>query len=218
MVLQLRDRILDAASEILERDGVEGLTTRDVAAAANVQTPTMYRMFGDKRGLLDAVAEHTLARYVATKAEAKPHRDPVRNLRIAWDSHIAFCLAHPAVFAIMNGPPSRAAAAGLDVLRARVARIARAGRLAVSEERAVALIHAAGTGVVQTMLAGHGDATLPTTALDAVLGAILNDAKPTAKADHTAHAVALRSQLDAIASLTPGERLLMSELLRKISG
>ena len=53
-----RDRILAEAVDLLARGGREALTTRAVAAAAGVQAPTISRLFGDKQGLVDAVAEH----------------------------------------------------------------------------------------------------------------------------------------------------------------
>ena len=78
---------------------------RAVVAAAAVQAPTIYRLFGDKRGLLDAVAERSLAAYIAEKSAREPHPDPVQDLRDGWDTHVAFGLAHPGLFAIMSGDP-----------------------------------------------------------------------------------------------------------------
>ena len=154
----VRARVLEAASKLIAEGGVAALTTRAVAAAASVQAPTLYRLFGEKRGLLNAVAEHGLAAFVTRKSSAQPHPDPVQGLRDAWDAYVVFGLANPAVFAIMNeigapGPASPAALAGLDVLRKRVQRIAQAGRLRMPVESAAGLVHAAGVGTVATLLA-----------------------------------------------------------------
>lgn len=222
----VRARILDAASKLLAAGGAAALTTRALASAASVQAPTLYRLFGEKRGLLNAVAEHALATFVAKKAAVEPHPDPVQDLRDAWDSYVAFGLANPAVFAIMNevGAPasaSPATLAGLVILSQRVQRIARAGRLAVPVEQAVALIHAAGVGAVTILLsmpAQERDRQLSLMARDAVLAAIL--AEPRTRSGYAAItplAVALRSRLDEAADLTPGERLLLSELLDRLS-
>ena len=108
-----RARIIAAAAGLIAAGGRDAATTRAVAAAAAVQAPTIYRLFGDKRGLLDAVAEHGLAAYVAGKSVREPHPDPVQDLRDGWDMHVAFGLAHPGLFAIMSGdartppPPPR---------------------------------------------------------------------------------------------------------------
>ena len=61
---RVRARIVAAAAELIASGGREAATTRAVAAAAGVQAPTIYRLFGDKRGLLNAAAEHGHARLV----------------------------------------------------------------------------------------------------------------------------------------------------------
>ena len=221
----LRTRILEAASGLVTQGGVAALTTRAVAAAAAVQAPTLYRLFGDKRGLLDAVAERGLATFVAGKAAADPDPDPdpVRDLRHAWAEYISFGLGNPAEFAIMSeigrpGPPSPATLAGMGILRERVARIARAGRLRVPEERAVTLIHAAGTGTVATLLAvpeGERDPELPSLALEALLGVLVGAAAD--RNDAPALAIGLRAHLNETDALSPGEHLLMLELLDRLA-
>lgn len=221
----MRGRVLAAAAALIASGGVAALTTRAVAAAAGTQAPTLYRLFGDKRGLLDAVAEHGLAAYVATKAESEPHPDPVQDLRVAWDDYVAFGLANPAVFAIMHEagatlPASPAALAGIAVLRERVARIARAGRLRMPVERAVGLIHAVGVGTVSTLLAipaSDRDPTLAETARDAVFGAIVSDASVTNQTDLAPLALALHSRLGETDGLSAGERMLMAELLMRLA-
>lgn len=221
----VRARVLDAASRLIASGGVSALTTRAVASAASVQAPTLYRLFGEKRGLLNAVAEHRLAAFVAQKTAAQPHPDPVQDLRDAWDAYVAFGLANPAVFAIMNqvGEPasgSPATLAGLAVLHERVQRIARAGRLAMSVERGVALVHAAGVGTVATLLAlseSERDPQLSSAARDAVLASLLIGSPERKEAGLTSLAVGLRAHLDEARVLTPGERLLLAELLDRLA-
>ncbi|SOB79089.1 transcriptional regulator, TetR family [Sphingomonas guangdongensis] len=218
-----RERILAAALDLVTRGGVAALTTRAVAVAAGVQAPTLYRLFGDKGGLLDAVAERGLAQWIAQKQAAVPLPDPVEDLRASWQGYVAFGLAHPAVFTIMTAaardrPPPPAASAGIAVLRARVSRLARAGRLRVPEERAVALIHAVGTGVVQTLLSlppaerHDGVAELALRAVEAVLLDAPGTDNKTA-----ALAVGLLAHLPASDGLTPGERLILAELLTRLA-
>lgn len=221
-----RVRVLEAASKLIAEGGVAALTTRAVASAASMQAPTLYRLFGEKRGLLNAVAEHGLAAFVAQKGSMEPHADPVQDLRDAWDGYVAFGLANPAVFAIMNEIGARASAspaalAGIEVLRKRVRRVAQAGRLSLPVERAVALIHAAGVGTVATLLATPAvdrDPQLATSAREAVMVAILADIP--GEQDRTgiaSLAIALGVQLERTKALTPGERLLLSELLNRLS-
>lgn len=224
-VLDARTRILDAASMLIASGGLTALTTRAVAAAAGVQPPTLYRLFGEKRGLLDAVAEHGLAAFIAHKVAAEPHADPAQDLRDAWDAYVTFGLANPAVFAIMNevgaaGVQSPAALAGIGVLRKRIERIAREGRLKIPVERAVALVHAAGVGTVATLLAAHEkerDPHLSTTAREAVLAALVLDSSGPRRESAAPFAVALRAHLGSADALTPGERLLLTELLDRLA-
>ncbi len=224
-IKSVRVRILEAASKLIAEGGIDALTTRSVAAAAAVQPPILYRLFGEKRGLLNAVAEHGLAEFVAQKIALPPDPDPVQNLKNAWDSYVAFGLANPAVFAIMNqvGAPiaeSPATLAGLKVLRERVDRVARSGRLQVPVERAVALIHAVGVGTVTALLAvpqGERDAQLSPMARDAILALITRDSSVQDANDISSLAAGLRAHLDTAKGLTRGEHLLLTELLDRIS-
>jgi AcrR family transcriptional regulator len=223
--LDLRTRIIEVASELVAAGGVAALTTRAVAAAASVQAPTLYRLFGDKRGLLDAVAEQGLAEFIARKASAPPHADPVQDLRDAWDAYVVFGLDNPAVFAIMHdigavGPASPAVGAGLEVLRKRIGRLARAGMLRLPEERAVALVHAAGVGTVSTLLAvprEKRDPDLSPTARDAVMAALIAESKEDVGHTIGVFAIGLRAHLGAAEGLTPGEHLMLTELLDRLS-
>ncbi len=220
-----RARIIVAATGLIASGGRDAATTRAVAAAAGVQAPTIYRLFGDKRGLLDAVAEHGLAAYVAGKGLREPHPDPVQDLRDGWDMHVAFGLAHPGLFGIMAGdphprPPSPVAAAGLYVLWRRIRAIALAGRLRTSEERAVALLQSAGTGTVLTLLGqppGKRDAGLSVAAREAVVAAITSDAAAPSAPGSSGLAAALRASLDQTSVLSGGERHLLEELLDRIA-
>ena len=220
----VRARIVAATADLIASGGRDAATTRAIAAAAAVQAPTIYRLFGDKRGLFDAVAEHVLAAYVAEKSVRQPHPDPLQDLRDGWDMHVAFGLSHPEVFAIMSSafrPRSESAvAAGLEILRRRVKAIALAGRLRVSEERAVALLQAAGTGTVLTLL-GQPDKTrdfgLSDAAREAVVDAITGEANPTTDAGPRGAAAALRASLDSTSVLSSGEQHLLEELLDRIA-
>ena len=53
--------MLEAATRILEKDGVEGLTTNAIAAVAGVSIGTLYQYFPNKTAILDALAEHELS-------------------------------------------------------------------------------------------------------------------------------------------------------------
>ncbi|WP_224366412.1 TetR/AcrR family transcriptional regulator [Hyalangium versicolor] len=221
----VRARIIAAAAELISSGGPDAATTRAVAAAAGVQAPTIYRLFGDKRGLLAAVIEHVLGSYVSKKSARAPHPDALQDFRDGWDMHVAFGLSHPGLFAIMSSDPhpaspSSAISDGTDVLRRRIRNIALAGRLRVSEERALGLVTAMGTGAVLTLLRqpeGQRDLGLADAAREAVLAAITSEAATPANTDVRAAAAALRASMDRLTVLTKGESLLLSELLDRIA-
>lgn len=219
-----RSKIVTAAARLLRTSGAKAVTTRAVAQEAGIPAPTIFRLFGDKDGLLEAVAEHVMANHVAGKtAEAADEDgDPVEDLRAAWRSHIAFSLANPDVFLLLVDPErsqhSAASTAGAEVLRARVARVAAAGLLNVSVARAVDMIHAAGSGVVLALLGrpeDERDPELTDALLDAVLAGILTSAPVPPATDATALVVAFREALPLLPALSEAERTLLSEWLAR---
>lgn len=225
----VRARLVDAAAALLHERGAEAVTTRAVAQAAGMRAPTIYRLFGDKDGLLDAVAEHEMAVHVAAKqadvADACARDiDPVDDLRAGWHLYVGFGLAHPALFPLINDPrrpaPSPAAATGLEVLRARVRRVAAAGRLRVGERRAVDLLYATGSGTVLTLLAaapGARDPDLADAVYDALARAIFTESPVRSQNqvgnEVVAAAVTLRAAAPTLPALTSIERSMLGEWL-----
>lgn len=221
----VRARLVEVAAKLLATEGPDAVTTRSVALAAGVQATSIYRLFHDKNGLLDAVAEHGFATYVAQKAPVDAAADPVADLRAGWDLHVGFGLANPALFRLMHTakrtPEGQATVeAGTAVLRQRVERVARAGRLRVPEQRAVALIHAAGTGVVFALIeqpAADRDENLAALAWDAVCAAILIGPRTTEPSGPASAAVTLRAALPELTAFTPHESALLGDWLDRIA-
>jgi len=56
-VEETRGKIIAAARELFELNGTRGTTTREVAERAGVNEATLFRHFGSKRALLDAMRE-----------------------------------------------------------------------------------------------------------------------------------------------------------------
>ena len=226
-----RDRIVRAAAELLAAGGREAVSTRAVSSAAGVQAPTIYRQFGDMRGLLDAVATYGFAAYLRDKSTRERAEDPVEDLRRGWDLHVGFGLANPAFYALMYGDPGNRPPAALEaeeILHGLVQRIAEAGRLRVGVERAVGMIHAAGRGVVMSLNAqdpGDRDPGLSEATREAVLVAVTTDGSDEAASERTGRdraanrAVGLKAVLPETGDrLTPRERGLLSEWLDRLVG
>lgn len=202
-----------------------------------MQAPAIYRLFGDKVGLLAAVVEDGYASYVGAK-RVDEAADPVADLRLGWDVHIDFGLENPELFRLMHSGltaleaegsgASGALQRGTAVLHTRVRRVAVAGRLAVAEPLAVDLVRASATGVVFTLLDGGiapRDA-LRESAWRALAAVIL--APPAPSSEHSVPsdraappaaiaAVTLGAALPTLDGFTPGERALLAELLARVS-
>ncbi len=228
-----RERILQATLALLMRGGRDAVTTRAVAEAAGVQPPVLYRLFQDKRGLLDAVTDYGFALYLSDKRQPHPTEDPIQFLRDGWTRHVHFGLSHPELYLLMyadpypgaTGRPPRGAQPGL---RAHMHSIAIAGRLRMPESRAADLFHAAACGVVMTLLAASEkdrDMALSDVACEAALVAISTDLPVTPDATAVAAANMLRAQmvyagaeqLPASNLFTSAETLLLLEWLTRLT-
>ncbi len=220
-----RSRIVEAAARLLEEGGPDAVSTRAVSAAAGVQAPTIYRLFGDKQGLLDAVVVHGFETYLAEKTVRAESDDPVADLRLGWDLHVGLALSRPALYTLMYARPrgdghSPAARAAFAVLAALIRRIAAAGRLRVGEDRAVGLVHAAGSGVALSLIAvpaAQRDPGLSDAAREAVVAAITTDAPVAPDPGPVGAAVSLRAALDDVEVLTAAERALLAEWLDRVA-
>jgi AcrR family transcriptional regulator len=220
-----RQRMVEAAADLLAREGRDAVTTRAVATAAGVQAPTIYRLFGDKDGLLEAVAEHGYATFLAAKqADAGPH-DPVEDLRAGWDLSVEFGLANPELYALMYGEPRRgtnstAFHAGMQILLGRIHRLAAGGLLRVDEELAASLIHATARGAVLTWLSlpdDRRDPALLTAMREAMISAVTLDQPAVHDTGPAGAARALRALLPEQTTLTSGERHLLGEWLDRLT-
>ena len=219
--IELRAHIIDAAARLLQERGAAALTTRAVADAAEVQAPTIYRLFNDKDGLIDAVAEHVMATHVAAKTTIQEPADPVEALRAAWMQHIDFGLANPDLYELLNAPGRRptspATEAGIEVLRSRIRRLAEVGVLRVDEELALGLIHAAGSGAVLALLRSQRrDERLAQAMLDAVLWRIVDESvAPQVSGETAATAVMFATHVPTLPGLTDAERAVLGEWLAR---
>jgi AcrR family transcriptional regulator len=221
------ERMVHAAAELLESGGLDAVTTRAVAAAAGVQPPTLYRQFGDMEGLLEAVADFVLQRYLQDKRDLiAASGDPIDALCRLWDQHVEFGLNHPDCYQLtfgrsLPGNVSPSLQETTDLLpRAIIRRLADHGLLDMSVERATQLFQSCGVGFVITQIpisAASRDPRLSSIARDNALAAILND-QPLLGGTSTsvaARAVALREAMRDRdpAPLTPAEHGLLAEWL-----
>ncbi len=220
----VRQRVIEAAIDLLTREGRDAVTTRGVAVAAGLQPPAIYRLFGDKEGLLDAVAEHGFAAFLATKRADPNPADPVADLRAGWDLAVEFGLANPALYTLMYSEPTRAASAafkeGTEILMGRIRRLAAGGWLRVDEDLAAMIIRATAHGAVLTWLslsAERRDPALLTILRESMVTAITSQEPAVREPGPAGAARALRAALPAQTALSRAERQLLGEWLDRLA-
>ncbi|MEV7795703.1 TetR/AcrR family transcriptional regulator [Streptomyces sp. NPDC087512] len=78
-------RILDACAALLDEAGYDALSTRAVAQRAGVPIGSVYRFFGNKRQMADALAQRNLERY-AERVTERLARTGEGGWRVALDA------------------------------------------------------------------------------------------------------------------------------------
>jgi AcrR family transcriptional regulator len=177
-------------AKLLDASPDRDIATRAVCEAVGVGAPVLYRLFGDKNGLLSAVVDYGFDRYLAAKRAAEGSPDPVVDLRNGWNTHVAFALAHPAVYRLMYSPSFKevpaAAQEALRLLREVLVRCAAAGKLRATPEVAAQAIMSATIGVALNLVTRpeiYHDPGLSERVRDALFASMLVDAGETPAAE-----------------------------------
>ena len=136
----LRDSLIEWGTHLLDAEGVEAMSLRAAAKAAGVSPAAPSRHFGDKNGLLAAIAAQgfrDLVKLRSRRLDAVPRDDATGRLRAVMSGYLDFAVAHPARFQLMFGAQiqrqdypelQQAAETSFDVLRSAVAPLVGPGR------------------------------------------------------------------------------------------
>lgn len=93
-----REQFLDAADAAIRRDGA-GVTMADVAAAAGVTKPVLYRYVADKGDLVQALAVRYAGRLEALLEEGtRSSDDPRAMIQRTIDAYLTFIESEPAIY------------------------------------------------------------------------------------------------------------------------
>jgi AcrR family transcriptional regulator len=185
----------------------------------------IFRLFGEKDGLLSAVAEYGYDRFHAAKTPLRPSDDPVDDLRAAWSRAVEFGQNEPELFLLIYGEPrsdamTAAARGGQERMHARIQRVAAAGRLRVDESLAADVLQATARGAVLQWLeqpAGQRDATLITTIREAAISAITTVAATPHEPGLAGAARTLKANLADQTTLSPAEQHLLTDWLDRLT-
>lgn len=224
-----RQRLLDAAADLISADPDQNPSVREICARAGVQLPTLYHFFESKRGLIDAVTEAGFARLTAQIEDATSHDpdDPFRSLETTWDEHVAFGTANPSFYVLMYGrvaPARRSPGAELawQQLLGFTSQAAARGLLGVTAEQAAERILATLTGMVLHLIAATDpDPALSATMRDATYAGLRRSqvTVPAANGSEVAtHAAALMAAVELEPTAMPAEESgLLLKWLRRLS-
>ncbi|WP_066950638.1 TetR/AcrR family transcriptional regulator [Streptomyces lushanensis] len=237
--MSTRTRILEVAAELLAKSPNGDISTRAVCEAAQVGAPVLYRQFGDKEGLLSAVVDHGFDAYLAAKRPHEPGTDPIRALRDGWDTHVAFALANPNLYRLMNSPsmrkPPASALESHRILTRDLERAAARGLLRISPELAARMVMSANVGVALMLVsrpATFTDPDMSRRVRDAVHAAVLTsgamdghapDGASAAPGGSAAGTPVAAARLGALLrqspppALTAAENALLSEWLERVA-
>ncbi|AGA35301.1 Transcriptional regulator, TetR family [Thioalkalivibrio nitratireducens DSM 14787] len=147
---------MQAAAEMVEAQGPQGLSLREAARRCGVSQAAPYRHFASREALRGAVAAAGFRRFTDTLSEhAQGATDPERRLKRMGRGYVAFARAHPETLRLMFGPEcadtedpdlEQAANAAYALLEDSVAALFRERDLAPSDQPVVtigvwALVH-----------------------------------------------------------------------------
>lgn len=176
--IDTRSRLLNAAAELIAAAPGEDFSLRAVCDAAGVKMPTLYHFFGNKQGLIEAVVERGFDMYLSAKSDSESSGDPIQDLRMGWDAHVAFGLENPGFYTLMYGKvrpgySPEAQSKPSEMLRSLTAQAENEGRLVVGYEQAAAHILATNIGVtLRLIIEGKDDQALSAGVREGVLAAI----------------------------------------------
>lgn len=153
------DEIVAAARDLLEAEGVAGLSMRAVADRVGVRPPSLYKRVRDRDDLLRLLAESTVADLGArldAVAAAGSGKDPVTRLGDLARAVRGFALERPAGYGLIFAPPAGVRLSAETLARSTTALFALTAELAGPDEtlEAARTLTAWVTGFIAMELAG----------------------------------------------------------------
>jgi AcrR family transcriptional regulator len=95
-----RERIADAALELIDREGLEACSMRRLGTELGVEAMALYHHYAGKGELMDAVMERLLGEIDLPPRDTTP---PLERLRRAMRSWRAVAIAHPPAYILLAG-------------------------------------------------------------------------------------------------------------------
>ena len=151
------ERILSKAITWMDDNPGEFPTTRKLCELAGVTAPTLYHHFGDKEGLMLAVAERKMLSFFQGKKRQPETSDPEADLLKGWDQWIDFAHKHLALIGALQQSPAISARLRMGaeaIAMGRLERLHQLKPLRIPPQQAAQTVVAASNVVIQLMLQG----------------------------------------------------------------
>jgi len=196
-----REKVLRAALDLVDRDGIEKLSMRRLGGELGVEAMTLYHYVPNKAALLDGLVELVVSAVRPPADDATPWPDRLRAFAVAFRDEL---LRHAGVIPLVATRPARSPTA-LQAVEDTAAALVRAG---LSPLTALRVVNAVATLVVGHCLAeaattpGHPEQPEPE--LDLAAFPTLTAAVTAGLGTPADHAARFALALDALlAGLTP---------------
>jgi AcrR family transcriptional regulator len=155
---QTREEILEAAWRLAERDGIAGLSLRELAGEVGMRAPSLYTYFDSKAAVYDAMFAQGYRELDAMEADLELDPDDlVGTLERSIEAFVDFCCASVARFQLMFTravpgwePSTEAYAVSVASYERSVAELTRLG---IDEPRHFDLMTALFSGLASQQLA-----------------------------------------------------------------
>ncbi|MEA5456375.1 TetR/AcrR family transcriptional regulator [Sinomonas sp. JGH33] len=135
-----KQRLFEAAMELIGQRGADGVTVDEIAAAAGVAKGTVYYNFGSKNELVEQLLRHGMSLLMErlSNGGASPSSDPLDDVRGEIERALGFIAEYPAFVRLWLGEQWRADGAWqglLTEMRAEVLAVIEAGVRRVAADR-----------------------------------------------------------------------------------
>lgn len=151
-----RAEILEAAWRLVRRDGLAGLSLRELAQEVGMRAPSLYSYFDSKHAIYDAMFAQGAVAFTEGQAAVEPTGDALTDLRRSMHFFVRFCTEDEARYQLLfqrtipgfePSPESFAlAVANLAEVQRRLAAVG------IDDPQALDLLTAIGTGLADQQI------------------------------------------------------------------
>jgi AcrR family transcriptional regulator len=148
--------ILDAAWELVRKEGLAGLSLRDLARKVGMRAPSLYSYFESKNAIYDAMYAQGCREYVEREAGLVLTGGPLRDLKVVMRFFVEFCSEDPVRYQLLFQrtipgfePSAESFAISVTSLEALRSHLAEMG---IADPEAVDLLTAVGTGLTDQQI------------------------------------------------------------------